>query len=261
MISIQVVEDSFAILRGVTAPAFDVVITDPPFDPHVHANLCSGTLLREAKAAGKGGGIPKVDLPFDPLQEYEWTKGLRLSARRWCVMFCSVEAFGDLRRIHGPAYRRGAFWYKPNAMGQLTADRPAVAGEGIALLHPEEELEGVACLHEGKPRWNGKGSFGFWPCNGTRGEKGRHPNQKPLDLCLKLVALFSDRGETIFDPFVGSGRIGEAAALLGRHYVGLEKDPAWAQTARDRIGSLAFGSVTDEAALALCSAKKSEIME
>ena len=253
--SIEHCTDSFAGLRACPSGAFDVTITDPPYDEHTHANMLSGTAVRKHLESGSGA-VPRVESEFAPLDGndgaggYAWTADLLRVTKRWGIVFCPVEAFGDLRRLHGKAYKRGAWWYKPNAMGQLTADRPAIAGEGIA------------CLHAGGSRWNGKGSYGFWPCNGTRGEKGRHPNQKPLDLCLKLVALFSERGETIFDPFCGSGRIGQAAVLLGRNYVGLDSDPAWVARAGELLRATAgLGGYTDEQALALCTAKKAEIVE
>jgi site-specific DNA-methyltransferase (adenine-specific) len=127
-------------------------------------------------------------------------------------------------------------------MGQLTADRPATAFEGIAWLHSAER----------KKRWNGKGSYGIWSCNGTRGKKGRHPNEKPIDLALKLVALASERGETVFDPFCGSAAIGEACVRLGRGYLGLDFDAGWVAKARARLeGPLA--PVTDAEALSLCA--------
>jgi hypothetical protein len=244
------VPDSFVIFPKMPEGCFDVTITDPPYDEHTQANQISGTAMRK-HVEGGSGAVPKVELPFAPLTGYERTTDLVRGTKRWTVVFCSVEAFGDLRRVHGTdVYRRGAWWYKPNAQGQMSGDRPAIAGEGIACLH-----------RPGRPAWNGRGSYGFWPCNGTRGEKGRHPNQKPLDLCLKLVALFSNRGEEIFDPFVGSGRIGEAALLLGRRYFGLDQSPEWIEKANARLDSVAFGSVSDEHALSLCTARRSEILE
>ena len=244
------VPDSFDTLTRAPDSCFDVTITDPPYDEHTQANQISGTAMRK-HVLGGSGAVPRVELPFAPLTGYEFTKDLVRCSKRWAIVFCAVEAFGDLRRMHGTdVYRRGAFWYKPNAQGQMSGDRPAIAGEGIACLH-----------RAGRPVWNGRGSYGFWPCNGTRGEKGRHPNQKPLDLCLKLVALFSSRGEEIFDPFCGSGRIGEAALLLGRKYFGLDQAPEWIEKASARLASVAFGSVSDEQAMLLCTAKKSEILE
>ena len=132
-----------------------------------------------------------------------------------------------------------------NSMGQLTADRPATAYEGIALLHNPDL----------KKAWNGRGSYGIWRCNGTRGKKDRHPNEKPMDLCRKLVALFSERGETVFDPFCGSGAIGQACLELGRNYIGLDNDPAWVARARTRLMP-PLGEWTDEDALKLCTMPK-----
>jgi site-specific DNA-methyltransferase (adenine-specific) len=129
-------------------------------------------------------------------------------------------------------------------MGQLTADRPASSYEGIAALHPDDI----------KKRWNGRGSYGVWRCNGTRGKKDRHPNEKPINLALKLVSLFSERGEVILDPFCGSGVFGEAAVRLGRKYVGLDKDALWVTRAESRIAS-SKEPVTEEHALTLCNMK------
>ena len=154
-------------------------------------------------------------------------------------------SFGRYQDAFGKSYVRGSVWAKSNAMGQLTGDRPATAFEGIAWLHgPRPEKV--------KKRWNGRGSYGIWSCNGTRGKKGRHPNEKPLDLALKLVALCSERGETIFDPFCGSAAIGEACVRLGRGYIGLDFDPIWVARARERLAS-PLAPMADEQALSLCA--------
>jgi hypothetical protein len=238
-------EDSFAWMRNVSAtlalsPAqehmADVTITDPPYPKEVQDNLCSGSLVGTKN-------VPKYDLPFAPIDgNRAWLKDAVAITRRWVITFCSVEDFGRYQDALGKRYVRGAIWGKSNAMGQLTGDRPATAYEGVACLH----------RHDIKKRWNGRGSYGIWSCNGTRGKKGRHPNEKPIDLCLKLVALFSDRGETVFDPFCGSGAIGEACVRLGRGYIGLDQDPAWVAKARARLAA-PLAPVTDAEALALCA--------
>jgi site-specific DNA-methyltransferase (adenine-specific) len=234
--------DSFKILAATPNAMTDVVITDPPYSPHVHANLCSGSLVGTKN-------VPKYELPFEALKAgvegYAFVHDLVRVARRWSIMFCDVEAFGLVKTIAPAAYVRGGVWYKSNAMGQLTGDRPATAYEGVTVLHGPKETHG-------KKRWNGRGSYGIWRCNGTRGKKGRHPNEKPLDLALKLVALFSERGETVFDPFCGAGTIGEACVRLGRNYIGIDNDPKWVATALERV-SHEYEPMTDEVALSLCS--------
>jgi modification methylase len=57
-----------------------------------------------------------------------------------------------------------------------------------------------------------------------------------------LVADFTDPGDIILDPFCGSGTTGVAAIRLGRRFVGIERDPTYAQLARDRISAEVSGS-------------------
>jgi site-specific DNA-methyltransferase (adenine-specific) len=249
VIQIDHCEDSFAFLRSLGPGVVDHVITDPPYDAHTQNNQMSGTAMKKFIASGGGGSVPKVELPFAPLEGYAWAADIVRASRRWSLAFCSVEGFGEFRRVVGPSYVRGAIWYKPNSMGQLTKDRPSACYEGIAIMHgPTKKV------------WNGKGSYGLWVANGTRGEKGRHPNQKPLALCLKLIALFTNRGDTILDPFCGSGRIGEACAMLGRNYLGLDSDPEWVQRARRRCVEAPSG-LSDADALSLCTAKRVDILD
>jgi site-specific DNA-methyltransferase (adenine-specific) len=237
---IHYVEDSFALIERLRPQSFDHVITDPPFDAHTQSNMMSGTTLA------------KVDLKFAPVEGYAFARTLRDLAKRWTVVKCAVEAFTDIKREVGDkAYARSAIWYKPNSMGQITGDRPANACEGLAVFHSLTE----------RKRWNCNGAFGFYKCNGTRGERDRHPNQMPLDLCLRLVASFTEIGESILDPWAGSGRIGEAALLLGREYVGFDFDREWVERGNARLARAAgaFASVKEEYAKALCSARKEEV--
>ncbi len=169
---VQLEQDSFTFLKAMADRSVDHIITDPPYDSHCQANQMSGTTLE------------KVGLPFAPLESRAFTRDLVHAARRWAICFCTVEDLGLFReavggpRNTGGAWVRGGIWYKPNSMGQLTGDRPAAAYEGIGIMHRKD----------GKMRWNGRGSYGIWKCNGTRGEKDRHPSQKPLKLLCDLIA-------------------------------------------------------------------------
>ncbi len=255
------VADSFAYLAALEDEAVDVILTDPPYSAHVHANMSSGTAIKRQVDGGKGGGIPRIELPFGNLQSYDFAQDLPRVAKRWAIAFCAVEDFGSYRDAVGAEqWVRGGIWFKPNSMGQLTGDRPAAAYEGLAITHRKI-----------KKQWNGRGSFAYWSadsdefpseeahfvCNGTRGEKGRHPNQKPLKLCLELVAKFTNPGDLVFDPFAGSGRIGEACVLLGRDYAGLDSDPEWVMKARERLAAAEkLPRLRDEDCLRLCSHRK-----
>lgn len=233
------VSDSFATMRDIgdmKLKRCGVIITDPPYPEDVQNNMCSGSLVGNKS-------VPKYELEFDPLSktQRQWVMdGVRI-AHRWVVTFCALEDVGRLKDIGGKYSVRGCVWYKSNAMGQLTADRPATSYEAISLFHDPKV----------KKKWNGKGSYGIWRCPGSRGKENRHPNEKPLALCLKLVALFSERDELVLDPFCGSGAIGEACLRLGRKYEGWDTDMVWCErSARRLVQPLA--PVSDEDALRLC---------
>ena len=53
---------------------------------------------------------------------------------------------------------------------------------------------------------------------------GKHPTQKPLGVLTRLIQASTLPGAWILDPFSGSGTTGIAANLLGRRYLGLEKE-------------------------------------
>lgn len=66
-------------------------------------------------------------------------------------------------------------------------------------------------------------------------EKRYHPTQKPLDLMKWILENYTKPGDTIFDPFMGSGTTGVACVQLGRNFIGCEIDPGYFAIAEKRI--------------------------
>jgi DNA modification methylase len=62
-----------------------------------------------------------------------------------------------------------------------------------------------------------------------------HPTQKPIALMKWCVEKISRPGDTILDPYMGSGTTGIACAQLGRNFIGIEKDPHYFAIAERRI--------------------------
>jgi site-specific DNA-methyltransferase (adenine-specific) len=62
-----------------------------------------------------------------------------------------------------------------------------------------------------------------------------HPTEKPVRLGERIIALISDPGDTIYDPFMGSGSFGVACIKTGRKYIGSETDEGYFKTACERI--------------------------
>lgn len=85
-----------------------------------------------------------------------------------------------------------------------------------------------------------------------RGEGNTHPTVKPVELMCWLVRLITPSGGTVLDPFCGSGTTGIAALREGFSFIGIEREPEYAEIARARIRSdqplFNVGSETTEAA-------------
>ena len=79
----------------------------------------------------------------------------------------------------------------------------------------------------GKDPYGGKGSRPDSFESTEAAEKNGHPCPKPIGQMLKLVERATLRGETILDPFMGSGTTGVAAVRLGRRFIGIEIDPGY----------------------------------
>lgn len=206
--------DAYAALDGNVIG--DVLLTDPPYDANVHSTMTlKGTLTN--------GVLGAVDPGFAALTDLSFVPRFVSSVRRWSLFFCALEALGDYREASPDTWIRSGIYAKGKAMPQITGDRPGNRCEGIAIFHPL-----------GKKRWNGRGTAALWIGSPENRKKTGHPTAKPLLLCMRLVDLFSDEGETVIDPFAGSGTIGLACAALGRSYVGVEIDAAAIDNARRR---------------------------
>ena len=62
-----------------------------------------------------------------------------------------------------------------------------------------------------------------------------HPTEKPVRLMERLIALVTDEGDVVLDPFMGSGTTGVACMNMKRRFIGMELDHAFFKTAEDRI--------------------------
>jgi site-specific DNA-methyltransferase (adenine-specific) len=122
-------------------------------------------------------------------------------------------------------------WTKSNPMPQVSGDRPGQGWESIAFLHRDDV----------KPAWNGGGRSSVWhlPVEQNQG----HPTAKPLVMVREWVRLFSNPGDLILDPFLGSGTTLRAAKDEGRRGVGIELDRRYCDLAASRLAQdvLDFG--------------------
>lgn len=74
-------------------------------------------------------------------------------------------------------------------------------------------------------------SIPFW----SMPENTPHPTQKPEKLIAKLILASSNPDDVVFDPFLGSGTTSVTAKKLGRRYIGIEREKAYAAIAEKRL--------------------------
>lgn len=63
---------------------------------------------------------------------------------------------------------------------------------------------------------------------------GKHPTQKPLSLLVRIILASTEKGAWLLDPFSGSSTTGIAASLLGRKFLGIDKEEAYLKISRER---------------------------
>ena len=75
-----------------------------------------------------------------------------------------------------------------------------------------------------------------------------HSAAFPVDLPAWFIRLFTQPGDVVLDPFIGSGTTAAAAKQLGRHFVGIEKEATYCGIAVKRIGNITWGEGLEDAA-------------
>ena len=199
----------------------DAVITDPPYSDRTHG---------QAKT-NKGHGVKAID--FESLTEADLdvllTECGRVS-RRWVVASLDYRhaVHVDDAPPAGLRTLRIGIWVKPNPMPQISADRPGQGWEAIAFMHRADV----------KPAWNGGGRSGVWTFPVV--QNVGHPTVKPLPMVSDWVRLFTEPGDTILDPFAGSGTTLRAASDNGRRAIGIEREERYCEVAAKRLGQQAF---------------------
>ena len=142
--------------------------------------------------------------------------------------------------------------------GEIIWDKGASAGTSCAwgswrsasnpVLRDVHEYILVFSKNAYKRRVTGENSIGrdefleytksIWRFPSASARKANHPAPFPLELPLRLINLYSFKGDIVLDPFIGSGTTAEAAVQSDRHYVGYEISPVYVDHARARLGQL-----------------------
>jgi site-specific DNA-methyltransferase (adenine-specific) len=204
------------------------VISDPPYEDELHKAVDDQRIKRN------DGGSILNRMGFEGINATrpDVAKAVASISVGWTVLFTlaeGVRAWRDDLQAAGAKWDTTLAWVKPDAS-------PRFNGQGAARGF---ECAVTCWCGKGHRRWNGGGRRGVFTHPVNAGRYGGHPTEKPLPLMMDLVSLYTNPGDTVLDPFMGSGTTGVACLKQGRKFIGIERDPTFFALACKRLGEAA----------------------
>jgi DNA modification methylase len=234
--------DALEQLRLLADESVDMIFTDPPYG---HNNNNNNDLIHRWEAAlGLVKSVPDDHarpIANDGVEANELVRAFFAEAKRLlkpgCCCCCCGGGGGP-----DPQFARWSLWlgealdFKqmvvwdkgPMGMGWhyrrsyetvLVGMKPGAACKWYDTTHRVENIIRPGGLRAAKilPR------------------SDQHPTQKPVALAGHFIALHSEPGDLVLDPFMGTGSTGIAAEILGRDFIGIDLSPEYIEIARRRI--------------------------
>ncbi|OFX17209.1 MAG: modification methylase [Armatimonadetes bacterium RBG_16_58_9] len=133
--------------------------------------------------------------------------------------------------------RSDIIWYKPNCQPESVKDRPTRAHEYVFLFSKSKDYHydyRNAC-EPANSHGRSRNRRSVW-CINTEPFPGAHFATFPPDLVEPCVAAGTQVGDSVIDPFFGSGTVGEVCTKMNRKFVGIELNEEYALLARRRLG-------------------------
>lgn len=199
--------DCLKIMPEIPDGSFDLVLTDPPYN---------GKSIGPNKRVYSLGDMQLPDKEYKKFCK-DWFK----EAKRIGKVLVFTPGIANTHNYPQPNWI--ICWYKPasvsfNRMGGYNAWEPIfVYGKRAGDERLGQDVMKVNTL-----------KF-------TKGPEKEHPCPKPPELWSKLIKIFSKKGDTIFDPFMGSGTTALYARNLGRQWQGIEINPAYIEISNKRL--------------------------
>lgn len=233
--------DCLEVMKTLDAGSVDAVVTDPPYG---HNNNNGDLIARREAALGRGGyDAARDDRPIandgaeaNEIVRAAFAEFARLLKPGCCCCCCGGGGGPD------PQFARWSLWLDealdfkqmvvwdkgPMGMGWhyrrsyetvLVAQKP---GARCAWYDDSKRIENII-----RP-----GAYGI---RKIIPRADQHPTEKPVELATHFIGLHTKPGDTVLDPFMGSGAFGEAAVRMGRHFIGIDIDAHWVEVAQRRI--------------------------
>ncbi|MEM1352007.1 MAG: site-specific DNA-methyltransferase [Pseudomonadota bacterium] len=238
--------DCVEVMNGLPEASVDLIFADPPYNLQLKGDLHRPDNSR----------VDAVDDAWDQFASFRvydaFTRAWLKAARRILKPNGAIWVIGSYHNIFrvGAALQDQGFWIlndvvwrKSNPMPNFRGKRFTNAHETMIWAGRDEtskytfNYEALKALNEGiqmRSDWVLPICTGHERLKDDKGEKA-HPTQKPEGLLHRVLIGTTNPGDVVLDPFFGTGTTGAVAKMLGREFVGIEREAAYREVAEARL--------------------------
>ncbi|MEM1302422.1 MAG: site-specific DNA-methyltransferase [Pseudomonadota bacterium] len=258
--------DCIDMMRRLPDASIDMIFADPPYNLQLKGDLHRPDNSR----------VDAVDDHWDQFSSFaaydKFTKAWLKEAKRILKPDGALWVIGSYHNIFrvGAALQDAGFWIlndvvwrKSNPMPNFRGKRFTNAHETMIWASRSEgakytfNYEALKSLNEGvqmRSDWVMPICTGHERLKDAKGDKA-HPTQKPEGLLHRVIVGTTNEGDVILDPFFGTGTTGAVAKMLGRHFIGIEREAEYREIAMRRLGNI---RAYDKSALKTAKSKRAE---
>ena len=236
-------------MRALPEASVDLVFADPPYNLQL-----GGDLSRPDNS--RVDGVDDAWDRFDTFAAYdEFTRAWMGEAKRILKPNGAIWTIGSYHNVFrlGAALQDLGFWLLNDIVWVKSNPMPNFRGTRFTNAH--ETLIWAARDKAAKPTFNYtalkagnedvqmRSDWLFPICTGEERLKAddgakAHPTQKPEALLHRILMATTKPGDIVLDPFFGTGTTGAVAKMLGRHFIGLERDESYIAAAEARLANV-----------------------
>ncbi|QPC45194.1 site-specific DNA-methyltransferase [Kaustia mangrovi] len=242
-------DDCLQALDRLPAKSVDLIFADPPYNLQL-----KGELLRPDNS--RVNGVDEQWDRFTGFEHYdEFTRAWLEACRRvlsdtgtiWVIgSYHNIFRMGTVLQDLGFWILNDVVWRKTNPMPNFRGKRFTNAHETLIWAAKDSDQKRYTFNYEAMKALNDdlqmRSDWVLPICTGGERMKDGdgnklHPTQKPESLLHRVILSSSNPGDVVLDPFFGTGTTGVVAKRLGRHYIGIEREPAYIEAAEARLAA------------------------
>ena len=239
-----IIGDALEELPKIPSESIDLVFADPPYNMSKKKGL-GWKYSKHITMQEQWDMFSKDDyFKFNQKWIKEALRVLKHGGSLWiCGSFHNIYQVGFiLQHIEDVKINNSIVWFKPNAQPNITCRMFTESTEHLIWASKNGNGKKWTFNYDTMKKMNnGKQMRNVWEIPLTpKKEKwaGEHPTQKPMELLRRVILSCTNEGDTVLDPFVGSGTTSIVAKMLNRNSIGIEKEKRYLKIIEKRLNEL-----------------------